>query len=77
MGKKKTVFEKALVIWGKNLEKEATRAKSIVRSDYEVVFADGVNLRTRVSEALSSAFLGGGRYGDNLDYGVSRTLILS
>ena len=41
MGKKKTVFEKALVIWGKNLEKEATRAKSIVRSGYEVVFADG------------------------------------
>ncbi len=60
MGKKKTIFEKALVIWGKNLEKEATRAKSIVRSDYEVVFADGVNLQTGVSEALSSVFLGGG-----------------
>jgi len=60
MGSKNTVFEKALKIWGKNLQKEAARAKSIVRSEVEVVLAENANLNTRVSEVLSSTFLGGG-----------------
>jgi hypothetical protein len=60
MASKKTVLEKALVIWGKKLQKEAVKAKSTVRSDFEVVVAEDVTLQTRASEVLSSIFLGGG-----------------